>query len=140
MKERLCNLFEVCESPEAPLCPLQLRTVKNGIWYPDEPICQAEQFQGISWIKKQRQIAALRLTTEDGFFTVRMLEAIHVVTRNLKGADPDDPKAERNWFRQRAEKRAVAFQKRQKHTAGARKKTIVVRQKKQTKIPTLFKL
>ncbi len=139
MKERLCNLFEACESPEAPLCPLQVITVKNGIWYPDEPICQAEQFQDLSWIKKQRQIAKLRLTTEDGFFTVRMLEAIHMVTSNLKGADPDDIKAEIKWLKELSEKRAHASEKRQERRATAKKKPVSKKRGK-SKTPTLFKL
>jgi len=141
MTEKLCNLFEACGAPEAPLCPLQESTVKRGVWYPDEPICQAEQFQELSWVKKQHQIAALKLTTKNGFFTVRMLEAIRVVSGNLKGADPDDPRAESKWLKERAEKRAIASEKRQaqKQKKVAKKKA-AVKSKKRTKMPTLFKM
>lgn len=139
MKERLCNLFDECGSPEAPLCPLQPNTVKNGIWYPDEPICQAEIFQDLPWIKKQRQIAELRLTQKDGFFTARMLKEIHMVTRNLKGADPDDIKAEVKWLKELYEKRASASEKRQKRRATAKSKPVIKKRKK-SKTPTLFKL
>ena len=139
MKERLCNLIEECGSPEAPLCPLQASTLKNGIWYPDEPICQAEVFQDLPWIKKQRQIAELRLTQKHGFFTVRMLEAIHMVTRNLKGADPDDLKAEIKWLNELSEKRATASEKRHKQGAKAKRKRATKKRKK-VKTPTLFKL
>jgi hypothetical protein len=111
MNERLCNLFEECESPEAPLCPIQESTVKRGIWYPDEPICQAKLFQEISWLKKQHQIAALRLKTDAGFFTIRMLDAIHVVTKNLRGADPDNSDAESKWLEERLEKRTSVTEK-----------------------------
>ena len=143
MKERLCNLFEACQSPEAPLCPVQENTVKRGIWYPDEPICQAEQFQEVSWIKKQQQIAALKLTTEDGFFTVRMLEAIRVVSSNLRGADPDDPRAESKWLKQRSEKRAAASEKRRlkRQKVPAKKKAVTQPAKRKgVKTPTLFKM
>jgi hypothetical protein len=139
MKERLCNLFDECGSPEAPLCPLQVRTTKNGIWYPDEPICQAEIFQDLPWIKKQRQIAELRLTQEDGFFTVRMLETIHTVTRNVKGADPDDIKGEMKWLQQLSDKRATASEKRQERNTPVKKKPGSMKIKK-VKTATLFKL
>ena len=135
MNERLCNLFEACESPEAPLCPIQENTLKHAIWYPDEPICQSKQFQDVPWIKKQKQIAALRLKTNAGFFTVRMLDAIHMVTKNLKGADPDYPSAESKWFQERTEKqekRATSSEKKR------RKKKSITRKKPET--ATLFKL
>ena len=85
MNERLCNMLEECGAPDAPLCPVQEKTLKNGIWYADEPICQAERYQHLPWIKKQRQIASMKLKAEDGFFTIRMLSALQVVPRNIKG-------------------------------------------------------
>ncbi len=101
MSDKSCNLFDSCESAEAPLCPIQESTVKHGVWYPDEPICQASQFQELSWIKKQRQIAALRLKSGAGFFTVRMLEALPVILPGINGADPDYPNGEDRWFEER---------------------------------------
>ena len=133
MNERLCNLFEACETPEAPLCPIQESTVKRGIWYPDEPICQAKQFQDLSWIKKQHQIAAFKLKTDAGFFTVRMLDAVHMITRNLRGANPDNPNAELKWLEERFEKRAKFSEKKRKV-----KKAII--RKKKSKTLTLFKI
>jgi hypothetical protein len=127
MNERLCNLFEACESPEAPLCPIQERTVKRGIWYPDEPICQAEQFQGLSWIKKQNQIAAFRLKIDVGYFTVRMLDVIHVITKNIMGADPDYLDGEAKWFEQRdGRKPKVSIEKRKKGKAAASKNQVTI--------------
>ena len=114
MNENSCNLFEVCTTPEAPLCPLQLSAVKNGMWYPDESICRARQFKNCPWIKKQREIAKLGLTADDGFFTVKMLMDIHVVTKNLRGASPDDPKSESNWLHDRVQKRKDRYLKRQR--------------------------
>jgi hypothetical protein len=122
VSERLCNLFEICKTLEAPLCPIQETALKHAIWYPDEPICQSKQFQDLPWVKKQKQIAALRLKADAGFFTVRMLDTIHVVTKNLKGADPDDPNAELKWLKERAEKRATASQKRRRRKVVAKKK------------------
>jgi len=115
-QERLCNLFEPCESPEAPLCPLQATTIRTGIWYPDEPICTAKQFQDLSWIKKQKQIVALKLKARNGFFTVRMLDTIHTVTGYLKGADPDEPDAESNWLRERSGKQRKTIRRKRKST------------------------
>ena len=116
MNDRYCSLFEPCKSPEAPLCPLDQETVKNGIWYPDEPVCKGERFQQLSWIKKQKQIAALKLKADDGFFTVSMLNAIHVVTPSVRGADPDEPGPEEAWFREREAKHSA-------HKPGKRRKT-----------------
>ena len=122
MNERLCNLFEKCQTPEAPLCPIQENTVKHGIWFADEPICRAKQFQTLPWIKKQRLIAKLRLTREDGFFTVRMLDSLRMIPRNLKGANPDDWNAESLWLKQLAERRTLASQKRQNKTVVRKNK------------------
>ena len=122
MHDRMCDLFEPCTSPEAPLCPLQESSIKHGLWYADEPICRAKKFQTSPWIKKQKRIARLGLTTDDGFFTVRMLNSIRetAITRNLKGADPDDSDSESKWLGQRAEKRATASQARRSKKASKR--------------------
>lgn len=122
MNDRFCSLFEPCKSPEAPLCPLDPDTIKNGIWYPDEPICKGEKFQQIGWIKKQKQIAALKLKADRGFFTVRMLNAVHMVTISIKGADPDEPQSEQIWFNERDEKHAANKQQ-TVHKTPSRKDT-----------------
>ena len=44
------------------------------------------------------------LTVDDGFSSVRMLEAIQVITRNLKDADPDNPNSEEQWLKERLER------------------------------------
>ena len=96
--DRVCNLLEPCMTPEAPLCPLQETTIKNGIWYGDEPICQAQMFENLPWIKKQKAIAALKLKADDGFFTVKMLNALKTIEPGIKGADPADDNAETSWL------------------------------------------
>lgn len=37
-----CKKFESCE---APLCPMDERSLKHGIWYPDEDICNLRIFR-----------------------------------------------------------------------------------------------
>lgn len=121
MNEEQCSLFEGCD---APLCPLQENTLESGLWYADEGICRARKFQSLPWIKKQKRIAKLGLTPDDGFFTVRMLTAIQVVTKNLRGADPDDFQSEAKWLKQRAEKRATVSQKRGNRKASKAKELV----------------
>lgn len=111
--DRLCNLLEPCSTPEAPLCPLQEISLKTALWYGDEPICEGENFQNIYWIKKQKQISELGLKADDGFFTVRMLSALRAVGKNLKGADPDDVRAEIKWLKQHQERMTEARDKSQ---------------------------
>jgi hypothetical protein len=106
VNDNLCNLFEKCKTPEAPLCPLQEDTIKHGVWYADEAICAARQFRDLPWIKKQRQIAEALLTADDGFFTVRMLLALKRITPKLKGAIPETTDSENQWFQNRPVKRA----------------------------------
>ena len=98
MDDKSCNLLESCGTPEAPFCPLQEISLKNAVWYGDEPVCKAEQFQNLSWIKKQKVISDLGLDAEDGFFTIKMLNALKIIGKNLKGADPNDPRAETKWL------------------------------------------
>ena len=57
----------------------------------------------------------MKLTSDDGFFTVRMLDTIHTVTGNIKGADPDEEDAESKWFARREEKK-MAKRKRNRTT------------------------
>jgi len=113
-----CPHFDTCSSPLCPLAP----NLKDLICYPDEEICRARKFQSLPWIKKQKRIAKLGLTVDDGFFTVTMLNAIQVVTKNLKGADPSDFGSEAKWLKQRAEKRAMVSQKRRNNKAKQNQK------------------
>ena len=109
-----CRLFETCE---APLCPLQENAIKHGVWYADENICRARKFQSLPWVKKQKRIAKLRLTAEDGFFSVKMLESLNRTTKSLKAGDPDDFDSEAKWLKQRAGKRARVSQERRNSKA-----------------------
>jgi len=119
---KLCNLFEPCESPEAPICPLQQESVAHGIWYANEPICRCKKFQDLSWIKKQKKIASLKLAEDDGYFTVSMLNSLQAtaITREIKGADPSYLNAESKWLNQGVRKQAPAPQKRRQAKASSR--------------------
>jgi hypothetical protein len=111
--DKLCTLLDACGTPEAPLCPLQEITLKKGIWYPDEPVCSSEMFQNLGWLKKQQLIAAMKLKADDGFFTVRMLNALKTIPQKIKGADPDSDDPEEEWLksRERPERKQAANKK-----------------------------
>ncbi len=47
-----CQVFARCS---APLCPLDKSSLKNGIWYPDEPICKDRERP--VWVEIQKRIA-----------------------------------------------------------------------------------
>ena len=117
--DKLCTLLDACGTPEAPLCPMQEITLKSGIWYGDEPVCSSEMFQELGWIKKQRCIAALKLKADDGFFTVKMLNALRVISPGIKGADPDSDDPENEWLRSRQKpvEKAVPNKAKNKKTA-----------------------
>jgi hypothetical protein len=119
MDNKLCNLIEKCETPEAPLCPMLAESLTHGIWYPNEAVCRAQKFQNLPWLKNQRRIASLKLNMDDGYFTIRMLSSLPpaAITIKLKGADPCYPDAEFMWFQQRSRKQTSTPQK--KHRAKA---------------------
>jgi len=95
-----------------------LSSLANGVFYGDEQICRVRKFQSLPWIKKQKRIARLGLTIDDGYFSHRMLTSIRAVTKNLKGADPDDFDSEEKWLKQRLEKRATVSQRRWNNKAS----------------------
>jgi len=101
--EEKCNLFEECE---APICPLQKNTVEHGIWYADEQVCRARRFQRLPWVKRQKKIAKFALASivnclDIGFFSVRMLENIHRLSKGTQGANPDNIDSEEQWLKER---------------------------------------
>jgi hypothetical protein len=108
MSTKLCNLFEPCESPEAPLCPLQQESVAHGIWYGNETICRSKKFHELPWIRKQKKIAGLKLAEDAGYFTTRMLNCLHVsaITSKLRGADSNSPDPEQEWLSSRNQRQA----------------------------------
>lgn len=99
MNKEQCKNFEGCD---ALLCPMDESSWKDArIWYPDEDICNLRKFQTLDWIKKQKQIARKHGSIE-GFFNIRMLQAIKKVSKGISGANPDNGmSAEQQWFRDR---------------------------------------
>jgi len=81
--EPACPKLESCR---APLCPLSGQ-LENCYWYPDEPICRLQQYQGLDWMKRQRLIAKRRGSV-DGYFTIKMLLRIRRVRKGIRGVDP----------------------------------------------------
>ena len=93
-----CDLFERCSSPRAPLCPLREESLSQGVWYTDQDVCSSPRFSRLGWVKKQRQIAELNLSREDGYFTIPMLTGLKRVINGLKGANPKEVDAESRWL------------------------------------------
>ena len=121
MYDKLCNLIEKCETPEAPLCPMLAESLSHGIWYPNEAVCRAQKFQNLPWIKNQGRIASLKLTMDDGYFSVSMLNSLPstAITNKLKGADPCYHDAESMWFQQPSKKQTSAPQKKHRVKASS---------------------
>lgn len=92
-----CSLFEECT---AQLCPLE-QDLEYHLWYPDEEVCRSRKFSGLKWLKTQKKIAKLKLSPDIGYFKVGMLELIGRVSRGIKGANPDKPRAKDRWLEQR---------------------------------------
>jgi len=94
-----CKHADTCK---APLCPLDTtKSDSRRVWYPDEPICIAREYQGVYWIQRQRQIAAVA-GSKKGFFTLRMLKATKVVRDGILGMDPDSLPSERRRLQPQA--------------------------------------
>jgi hypothetical protein len=47
---KVCNYFDTCD---APLCPLDEKSLRSGIWYPDESICKKKNPP--EWVKRQKR-------------------------------------------------------------------------------------
>lgn len=78
-----CQYYDDCS---APLCPLDPESLKHGIWYPDEEICQKRSVP--DWVKVQRRIAK-KTSDVDKYFTFEMLARVYKVTQGIVGLDPD---------------------------------------------------
>lgn len=96
-----CPNFNKCG---APLCPLDLASLKNGLWYPDEEICKKQPAP--NWVKVQRKIAK-KTVNEDKYFNYAMLSRNCQIRKGIVGIDPD--KAEepqlKKWFKAHPVKR-----------------------------------
>ena len=93
-----CPRFEKCD---APLCPLDSDSLKNGIWYPDEEICKYQEVNQLEWIKRQRKLSE---KAQFGFyFTYEMLNHKFIIRNGIKGLDPNRTESQeqadlKKWF------------------------------------------
>ena len=102
-----CPYFDTCD---APLCVNDASSLKNGIWYPDEPICKIRNAP--EWVKRQRKIAK-KVREKNKYFTLEMLKHRARITAALEGLDPDKPHARqlKEWFEKHKELSAEARKK-----------------------------
>ena len=93
-----CPRFKKCD---APLCPLDSDSLKNGIWYPDEEICKYQKVNQLEWIKRQRKLSE---KAQFGFyFTYEMLNHKFIIRNGIKGLDPNRTESQeqadlKKWF------------------------------------------
>ena len=88
-----CPHFDECE---APLCPLDVN-LEQHIWFPKDPVCRRRSVP--DWVGKQKRIRRLKKVDPDCYFTVRMLNALIEVPKDVAGISTDDPVAEITWLR-----------------------------------------
>jgi len=122
-----CHNFEDCS---APLCPIDDNSTSNGVWYPDEEICNRRGFQNLDWIRKQKAIVKARAPA-DRYFTVQMLQAARQVRKGIEGISPDQPleqarRAERRWIEEKKGGRVIAKQNQKTQQVIASKKDNLV--------------
>ena len=86
MTAAACPLFGSCSSS---LCPIDPQSLEHAAWFPDESTCARRDLQA-PWIARQRKIG--RVTggnPQAGCYSIEMLAHSCVVTRGLRGLDPD---------------------------------------------------
>ncbi len=83
MPSETCPSYEGCS---APLCPLDKNSLKNGLWFPDEPIC-SNLSERTDWIRKQRRVARKAKDTTR-YFTFRDLSKMQRISKP-RGHNPD---------------------------------------------------
>ena len=83
MSNEKCPKFNTCN---APLCPLDKKSIEHGIWYPDEEVCSKRL--GIDWVRKQKKIAR-KTKFKEGYFTVESIKNLKRISNKTKGEDPD---------------------------------------------------
>jgi len=93
-----CPGHERCESP---LCPLH-DDLDDCLWYPDEDVCSSRGYTKLHWLKKQKRIKRLKLSSNVGYFTAKMLSSIKAVSKSIKGIDPDGRASIDVWLGRRA--------------------------------------
>ena len=122
-----CEKANACR---APLCPLDgEEATYHYVWYPDEPVCTAREFQELQWIRRQRDVAA-KSRSRDGFFTLKMLQPLWTISEAIRGMDPDSTGAQPQRLQ---EPRGQSGRSRGRH-AGSTRSTAAVRSLKPKKV------
>lgn len=118
MKKENCKHWDYCS---APLCPKDIESLKNGIWYPDEEICR--EVPSPLWVKRQKKIMK-RYNDGSKFFTISMLEHDFIIRKGIKGINPEKGKEREiiKWFLKHPKKSFKTFKKRLPHGDNKRKK------------------
>jgi len=78
-----CSLWDKCN---APLCPLDRKSLKYGLWYTDEDICSKRAYQNKPWIQNQRYLKNKKV---EGYFTYEMLKIPLTDKDDIWGIDPN---------------------------------------------------
>ena len=113
---RSCKFFESCSSSLCPLDP----DIESKIWCPEESqydeICRSPDFQERQVNIVEKKIARIqsRLSRNgksvEGYFTYSMLDRDFIVSKGIKGLDPDPPDSMRKqaavnrWYKEQEEK------------------------------------
>ena len=103
----MCKNYSKCS---APLCPMDSKSLTNGIWYPDEEICRNLEERaniratGVDWVARQNKIKR-KCRDIYRFFTHQMLQINFIIRSGIKGIDPDGNHSEGEWLKKHPEKR-----------------------------------
>jgi len=103
MAAKDCRRYESCN---APLCPMDEKSLKSAIWYPDDEICRLNEFCNEIWIDRQKRIAKKR--NKNTYYTHSMLQHNCIIGKAISGIDPDCPledieKATESWKKKHPE-------------------------------------
>lgn len=115
MKPNECKRFGSCS---APLCPTDENSLACSIWYPDEEICQAQEYCHELWIRNQRKIAK-KAHNKYFYFNYQMLSHNCIISKGIEGLDPDrtditEEQQLKRWLKQHPEKRIKSDEEREK--------------------------
>jgi len=119
-----CRHFDSCS---APLCPLDVKHLKVGIWYPDEDICRLKTSP--NWKKIQKKIAK-KTKDKNTYYTYEMLNRNCRVGRGMVGLNPDKPEKSQleDWLKKHPSKKAIS-EKQKKLLINAREKRSITKVK-----------
>ena len=119
--------FDTCS---APLCPLDEKSLKYGIWYPDEEICSLRAFGNLPWIKTQKKIVKVGARV-DRYFNLKMLERNCIIKKGIEGLDPDHEEEHqlRKWIKAHPEKRKLTEEEKERLARMGQKLAEIRKQK-----------